>query len=260
MIALFGLFTIVVVAIIGVRIGSIALELTGLSSDIASFQAQSAFYGVGFTTSESESVMSHPVRRRIIRSLFLLGSAGITSSIATFVLTFVGQSGKNLALRAQFLLLGIIVILLLARSKFIYRIMKKIITRALEKWTKLRIYDYEQLLGLSKGYNVSRITVKRNSWLADKNVEELKLNLEGILILAIYQTIDDEERFMGVPESHTVITEGDTLICYAREDLTKLLAQRPKGKKGDEEHALGIEKEKELAKVRKVTGGYDAPV
>ncbi len=256
--ALFGLLTIVIVLIIGVRIGSIALELTGLSHDIASFQAQSAFSGVGFTTSESESVMSHPVRRGIIRSLFLLGSAGITSLIATFVLTFVGQTGENIAFRIQVLFIGLIIILLFSRSKVIYGIMRKIITMALRKWTKLRIYDYEQLLGLSKGYHISRITVKKNSWLADKKVEELRLNLEGILILSLYRNIETEEKFIGVPESNTVIEKGDILICYTREDAGKSLAQRPKGEKGDEQHQAGITKEKDLAKVRKITGGYDS--
>jgi len=49
MIALFTLLTIVLMPIIVVRIGAIALELTGLSPEIASFQAQSAFSGAGFT-------------------------------------------------------------------------------------------------------------------------------------------------------------------------------------------------------------------
>jgi len=73
MVALISLLTIVVLAIVCVRIGRIALELTGLSSDIASFQTQSAFSGVGFTTSESETIVSHPVRRRIVRIWFPSG-------------------------------------------------------------------------------------------------------------------------------------------------------------------------------------------
>lgn len=50
MIALVSLLIIVALPIIVVRIGAIALELTSLSSEIASFQAQSAFSGAGFTT------------------------------------------------------------------------------------------------------------------------------------------------------------------------------------------------------------------
>ncbi|PJC48662.1 MAG: potassium transporter TrkA, partial [Candidatus Omnitrophica bacterium CG_4_9_14_0_2_um_filter_42_8] len=151
MIALFSLLIIIVLSIIVVRIGSIALELTGISSEIASFQAQSAFSGVGFTTVESEAIVTHPVRRRIIRVLILLGSAGVTTAIATLVLAFVGQSGKSVITRGEVLLLGLLCIFLFARSKYIYNVMKIIITKALEKWTTLRIYDYEQLFGLGEG-------------------------------------------------------------------------------------------------------------
>lgn len=56
MLALISLLVIVTVSIIIVRIGSVALTMTGVSKDLAVFQAQSAFSGVGFTTDESESV------------------------------------------------------------------------------------------------------------------------------------------------------------------------------------------------------------
>lgn len=39
MIALLGLFAIIIIAITVIRIGAIALELTGLSPEIAAFQA-----------------------------------------------------------------------------------------------------------------------------------------------------------------------------------------------------------------------------
>src|SRR4030042_6230482 len=99
MVALFSLLIIVILSIIVIRIGAIALELTGLSAEIASFQAQSAFSGVGFTTLESEAIVTHPVRRRIIRILILLGSAGVTTSMATLVLAFVGQTDKSVLAR-----------------------------------------------------------------------------------------------------------------------------------------------------------------
>lgn len=66
MIAIIGLCIILILALTGIRVGAIVLELTGLSTDVAAFQAQSAFSGAGFTTSESESIVNHPVRRKII--------------------------------------------------------------------------------------------------------------------------------------------------------------------------------------------------
>ena len=48
------LVALLAVAYLAVRAGTLALVRTGLSRESASFQAQSAFMGVGFTTSESE--------------------------------------------------------------------------------------------------------------------------------------------------------------------------------------------------------------
>ena len=257
MIALFGLLTVVILSIIVVRIGAIALELTGLSPEVAAFQAQSAFSGVGFTTSESEVIVSHPVRRKIIRILILLGSVGITSSIATFILTFVGQTMETAVFRALILLLGLVVIYAFSRSNIIYRVMKILITKALERWTKIRVYDYEQVLGLGRGYTISRIVVKPDSWMGGRKLKDLKLDLEGILILAIYRKVNGEEKFIGAPKGDTVIQPGDVLICYGREDVSKGLSQRSKGAEGDREHELEVQKEQELEKIRQIKGGFE---
>ena len=71
------LLIIVMLSLLITRIASEALTHTGLSRESARFQARSAFSGVGFTTSESEQVVNHPVRRRILMVLMMLGNAGI---------------------------------------------------------------------------------------------------------------------------------------------------------------------------------------
>ena len=50
---------------------------------------------ISFTTTESESVVRHPVRRRIIMWLMLAGSAGIVAVIASVVLTVTMSSGSK---------------------------------------------------------------------------------------------------------------------------------------------------------------------
>ena len=197
MLALITLLVIIAMSLTAVRIGAIALELTVLSPEIASFQAQSAFSGTGFTTTESESLVAHPVRRRIIRVLILFGGAGVTTSIAALVITFIGQTGHDLAVRMQILLLGVAVLYLIARSKYVYRLMRIIIGRALKYRTKIRIFDYEQILGLSEGYCISRVAVKHNSFLKDKKLHELKLEQVGMIILAIYRKAGKREKFIG---------------------------------------------------------------
>lgn len=137
MIALVSLLVVVTFSMLVVRIGAVALEMTGLSRDTAKFQAQSAFSGTGFTTSESEYVVSHPVRRKIIRILIFVGSAGIVSAMATLLLTFVGSTKEEATSSLVWLFVGLLIIYLFARSKIIDRGLRWLISRALEKFTNL---------------------------------------------------------------------------------------------------------------------------
>src|SRR3954452_25540852 len=86
----------IAVSLLITRIGTTALVHTGLSREVARFQARSAFFGVGFTTTEAESVVNHPVRRRIVLWLVLLGNAGIVTVLASVVLS--ASSGGGLSL------------------------------------------------------------------------------------------------------------------------------------------------------------------
>jgi len=54
MIELATLLLLITLSMLIVRAGTIALQKTGLSREIAGFQDQSAFMRVGFTTSEAE--------------------------------------------------------------------------------------------------------------------------------------------------------------------------------------------------------------
>lgn len=234
---------IVFFSIIVVRIGTIALKMTGLSRDIAAFQAQSAFSGVGFTTSESEYVVSHPVRRKIIRILMLLGSAGITTAMASLILTFVGQTPEEMAVRGFWLTLGLLGLYLFSRSKLVDRGLSWVIERALEKFTNIKLYDYEQLLGLSRGYSIAQFRVREYSWLHGKKLRELRLADEGVLVLGIYRKHGDKEVFIGAPRGDTVILENDVLICYGPDEVLQKLPKRLRGPSGDREHYEAVKQE-----------------
>jgi len=233
---------VILVSIVIVRIGAVALEMTGLSKEVAAFQAQSAFSGVGFTTSESEYVVSHPVRRRIIRLLMLLGSAGITSAIATLVLSFVGTTSVEARTNLVLLVAGVLVLYAFSKSKLIDKILRKIIISALTRFTSIKVYDYYRLLGLSHGYTIGEIVVRKSSWLANKTLKELQLDKEGVLVLAIYRKgPKGKELFLGAPSGSTKILPGDILVCYGMEDAIIRLSRRLKGVKGSREHEKAIE-------------------
>ncbi|KKL58829.1 hypothetical protein LCGC14_2221450, partial [marine sediment metagenome] len=77
-----GIILVIVVVFIIVMIGkvvTVALKLTGLDERTASFQTLSALTCTGFTTREAESVVTHPMRRRIIFFLMIIGNAGMVA-------------------------------------------------------------------------------------------------------------------------------------------------------------------------------------
>lgn len=60
-----SVFIIFGLALLVVLIRAIALRMTGLSPDVATFQAASAFSGAGYTTEKAEFTVSGSSRRTI---------------------------------------------------------------------------------------------------------------------------------------------------------------------------------------------------
>lgn len=97
MVAIASLLLIVALSLLVTRVAAVILVATGTAHHVARFQARSAFTGAGFTTSESERVVNHPLRRKVIATLMLLGNVGIVGAAGTAILGFqrgaVGQAG-----------------------------------------------------------------------------------------------------------------------------------------------------------------------
>lgn len=238
MIAMISLLVVITISITVVRIGSVALVMTGLSKDLAVFQAQSAFSGVGFTTTESESVVGHAARRRIIRLLMLMGNAGITSAVASVVLTFTRGSGQDLALRLGLVAVGLAALWMLAASKMVDKFLTRVIRACLQRLTTLDVHDYARLLELNKGYAVSEIEVDPGDWLSNRRISELRLPKEGVLILGVRRA---NGSYIGAPHGDTDVLSGDLLTCYGPEKVLQDLSRRLRGPKGDAVHTSTVE-------------------
>jgi hypothetical protein len=233
--AVLAVVIVLSVSLLVARIGSAALALTGLSREVARFQARSAFFGVGFTTSEAESVVGHPVRRRIVLWLILLGNAGIVGVLASVVLSLTEGGGPTFA-RIGALLAVVAFFALLASSRWVDRWMSRLIDRGLRRWTDLDTRDYEGLLHLAGDYAVSELVVEPEDWLADRTLAELELDEEGILILGV-TTVDG--RYLGAPGGRTRVRPGDTLVLYGSLDRVTELDRRAR-EGGDAAHVAAV--------------------
>jgi hypothetical protein len=186
MVAILSLLVILSVSILITRIATVVLVHTGLSREMARFQARSAFTGVGFTTSESERLVHHPVRRRVVFTLMLLGNAGFVTAISSLVLGFVSPvDGSALWVRVLSLTGGLVVLFLAAKSGRIDVHLSRLIIWALRRYSSVDLKDYASVLHLAAGYEVSEVTVRQSDWLTGKRLYESGLREEGINVLGI---------------------------------------------------------------------------
>ena len=132
MAAILTFLFVLVVSIVVVRIATIALSLTGLSHESAKFQARSAWTGTGFTTSESEKIVNHPVRRRIITMLMIVRGAGLISMITTLLIGFGGADEQQSFLRVAILVVGLVLLWGLSESRRVDLLLRRVIRRFLK--------------------------------------------------------------------------------------------------------------------------------
>ena len=238
MVAISTLLLVVAVSLLITRVATVILTATGMSRESARFQARSAFSGSGFTTRESETVVDPPVRRRVIAFLMLLGSAGTVAVISTLILGFGKGGGGQRWGRIIELVLGLLSLVLLSRSRRVDRRLTSLTRAVLRRHTRLRVQDLASLLDLAGDYAVSELAVSPGDWLAERTLGELELRDEGAVVLGL--TLADG-RYLAAPTATTRVSAGDVLVVYGRADLLRELDDRPAGPAGDSAHQSAVE-------------------
>jgi len=249
MIAAISLFVVIFLSVLTTRIATIALTHTGLSKESARFQARSALTGSGFTTSESEKVVAHPVRRRIILLLMLVGNAGLVTAVSSLILTFViTESNFSLISSIVIIVGGISGIWWAAQSEMVDRFLSRIIDKALRRYTSIDVRDYAAILHLAGDYQITELRVDAGDWITNKKLEELKLSHEGIMVLGIQR---EKGNYIGTPAGETKILAKDVLTIYGRASSFESLDNRKKGAAGDKEHEAATAKHSRIEQVEK---------
>lgn len=225
------------------KAATIALAHTGMSRERARFQARSAFSGAGFTTSESEVVVKHPVRRKIITILILLGNAGVVTAISTLILGFAGPSeGGNHYRNIYLLIFGIAFLYFAAKSSRLDRFLEHIINKMLVEFTDIRPKSFSKLMTVMEDYEVTEIEAKSNDWMKGSTLADLKLPDEGILVLGI---IRGDNTYIGVPRGRYQIEEVDRLVVYGRADQVAEISKRHDKLSGKAEHQESVQEHQE---------------
>jgi hypothetical protein len=202
-----------------VRMGALALQLTGIEPEVAKFQALSALTGTGFTTTEAERVVRHRARRRIVTILIIVGNAGLLTIIGALIVSFTKVTGyRGLFIHLAILIAGILVLYrLIAASRFGNRViawfLRPFMRRALSSSPGI-----EEIYGVEKGWSVSLVTVKKGSKNIDSTISSVGSKGE-LEILAI----DRPDVSITRPSGEEKIQEGDRLLVYGSGAAVKRL-------------------------------------
>ena len=241
MVAITSLLLVVVISLLVTRVATVILTATGMSREAARFQARSAFTGAGFTTSESERVVDHPLRRRVIATLMLLGNAGLVAAASTTILGFrSGGLGQQWS-RVLELVVGLFALVQLSRSRWVDQRLTKLIGRMLRRFTNIEGYDVAGLLHLAGGYEVSELAVKEGDWVAHRSLADLALRDEGVAVLGVTRP---DGRYLGAPTGPTRIEPGDVVIIYGQGALLCELDDRTAGPEGDRSHQHAVARQR----------------
>lgn len=214
-----ALIVVIVFSAIVVKIGSVALRMTGLDKDTASFQSLSAFSGTGFTTSETELVLKNRTRRKIVKVLMILGNAGLASGIGTLIFALGDQAGAQWTFTwgtfeqlAQNRLFGLMlvfvtvsVIYLLGVAPWFNRWLDGFIARRLQRIPGLAaVLDFEAILTLGQ-YGMGAIDVREGNPIAGRTLRDLGLTQHQILVLAVIRA----EEHRNTPPADFAVEVGD---------------------------------------------------
>ena len=242
-----SLLMVIAINLLITRIATAALVFTGVSRELAEFQARSALTTCGFTSMESESIVEHPVRRRIVMILMLVGNAGLIGAITSMAAIFVNSgSGFMSPLEAiAMVFLGIAILYMFSRSAWLDQWLFKLTHWAMQRFRQLDLSDYSGLLHISEGYKVRELEVEREHWVTGRNLKDLRLSNEGIQVLGIHRASDE---YIGSPTGETYVRTGDRLILYGRIELLGDIQHRRAGNDGDQAHRVRCAEQEQLLK------------
>ena len=215
--SVFLLIIFICISYLVVRIGAIALEMTGMERARARFQALSAFSGTGFTTREAESVVNHPRRRKIVTYLMIMGNAGIVSVIATLILSLRETGVFRPSLNLAIIIASIFVLYRIASNREFAKKLTGKIRKTLREKLHFDKVQVEELVQQPDGYGVATIIIGKKSKVAGSTLIKSGFREKDVLILSI----ERGEEIIHIPDAKTRIVAGDRIICYGKLDNLK---------------------------------------
>ena len=207
-----------------VRAAAIAFMMTGLDRKTALFQALSAFSGTGFTTQEAESIVNHPVRRRIAILLMILGTAGVVTVIVTATSHVVTtRVDYGLPIDVLILVVGLFLIYTVATHKGFMSRWEDFIAAKLVKSSSFEEEGAtEDLVHLPEDNGLVRAFITEKSPFIGNSLSESGLSENGLLVLGIERC----KNWIPLPKAKETIQEDDRIVVYGPLDVSRDLFKK----------------------------------
>ena len=230
---MYAVATFLVVAMITLvftQLATGALIATGLPPDAASFQARSAMSGAGFTTTESESVVNHPLRRRIISATMFVGTVGTPTLVVTVLMGLVAPGPGSTGTRTLVVLVGLLGLALVLLN----RPVRHLLVRWGEHYARRRLLTvlgttHQDLLRLGSGFVIVSLRVGAHPELGPRSLRGLDAALPEVRVLGLRRG----DTYIGEPPVDLDLVEGDELVVHGRADRLEALATEAGSPLGD---------------------------
>jgi len=224
----YAIATFVIVAIMSMiftRLATGALIATGLPPEIASFQARSAFTGAGFTTTEAESVVNHPQRRKVLSTTMLVGNLGTPTLIVTVLLGFLAPGPGDTEQRLLAGVGGLIVILLVLNSKPVSNWLNGRGQAYARRRLVPAVGEFRELVTLDDDYVVGELHVTTDRARLPRTVRALDAALPQTRVLGV-RSVDSDPPFTSSATDDLDLHTGDSVVVFGTRSRLRQLAER----------------------------------
>ncbi|MEM9042898.1 MAG: hypothetical protein AAGD33_23690 [Actinomycetota bacterium] len=215
---MYAVATFLVVATLSLvftQVAAGALIATGLPADVARFQARSAFTGAGFTTTEAESVVKHPIRRRIVATTMFVGALGTPTLVVTVLIGFIAPGPGNTRERTLVILSGLLLVLM----SFINRPMQRWLAGIGQQHVRDRLLpnlddDIVELCSIDDDFQVASVRVVGDPGPGTLSLRGIDESFPHVRVLGIRH----DGGFLGEPPVDAQLHDGDSIVVYGRRD------------------------------------------
>jgi len=215
---MYAIATFLVVAVFTMVFGRLAtgaLIATGVPPEIAAFQSRSAFSGAGFTTTETESVINHPIRRKIISTTMFVGSLGTPTLIVAVLVGFVAPGPGSTTERTLVIISGIVLLAMVLGNRPATTFLVNVGHRyANKRLIPVLSDDFETLLTVGNDFAIVSIRLSADPAHTYRSLRGLDEALHGVRVLGIRRG----DEYFGEMPVDIDLSEGDEIVVYTRSD------------------------------------------